>query len=128
MSLSAEKFAELIIIGYGKKGPSFLNKQAIAALVRGRDEMRDGERLAYVNALPRHSGDTLVKVDEVAAIITGETKPDAVVPRFGKTLSAAGEVVPIPEDITPAFEEIPDPIKPKTHKKGDEGAMGRIWK
>jgi hypothetical protein len=99
MILNAERFAEQIIVGYGREGRGFLAKAPLAALIQGRDVEKVAEFKASLLALPSYEGNSMVKLEDVLGII--EEKPKAGTPALGR-----------------AFEGIPDPIKPKAKRKG----------
>jgi hypothetical protein len=95
MILNAERFAEQIIVGYGREGRGFLAKAPLAALIQGRDAEKVAEIEASLLALPSYEGNSMVKLENVREILRGK----------------------IPA-VVPAFEEIPDPIKPRAKRKG----------
>jgi hypothetical protein len=95
MVLNAEKFAEQIIVGYGREGRGFLTKAPLAALIQGRDAEKAAEIEASLLALPSYEGNSMVKLENVLEVLRGK----------------------IPA-VVPAFEEIPDPTKPRAKRKG----------
>jgi hypothetical protein len=95
MVLNAEKFAEQIIVGYGREGRGFLTKDPLAALIRGRDAEKAAEIEASLRSLPSYEGNSMVKFENVLEVLRGK----------------------IPA-VVPVFEEILDPIKPKAKRKG----------
>jgi hypothetical protein len=95
MVLNAEKFAEQIIVGYGREGRGFLTKAPLAALIQGRDAEKAAEIEASLRALPSYEGNSMVKFENVLEVLRGK----------------------IPA-VVPAFEEIPDPTKTRAKRKG----------